>query len=134
MFKIFEDELARNDSLILVTFPPDIPALFRYIPLDIFGELLLNVPPQYPSIKYYFPSMAADELQIKWTGKSGRVLLNQTLDFVRTMVYSYAAITGNKINNANILDYGCGWGRLIRPLYKLIPAGHIYRRSMDRIN
>jgi 2-polyprenyl-3-methyl-5-hydroxy-6-metoxy-1,4-benzoquinol methylase len=126
MFKIFEDELARIDSLISVTPSSDIPTLFRYIPLDIFGELLLNVPPRYPSIKNYFPSMASDEVQIKWTGKSGRPLLNQTLDFLRTMVYSYAVITGNKINNANILDYGCGWGRLIRPLYKLIPADNIY--------
>lgn len=126
MFKIFEDELVRIDSLISVTPPSDIPALFRYTPLDIFGELLLDVPPQYRNIKDYFPSMAVDEVQIKWTGRSGRALLNQTLDFVRTMVYNYTANTGNKINNANILDYGCGWGRLIRPLYKLIPADNIY--------
>ena len=36
------------------------------------------------------------------------------------MISGYAAITGKKLENASVLDYGCGWGRLIRVLYKFV--------------
>ena len=126
MWTMFEEELKKINAAMGSDASPDIPTLFRRIPLDEFGKLLLNIPDKYPHMKSFFPSMATREVQRNWTGAEGQVLLNQSLIFVQTMISGYAAITGKKIRNARILDYGCGWGRLIRPLYKYIPAELIF--------
>jgi hypothetical protein len=88
--------------------------------------MLLDVPSQYPHIKAFLPSMASEEVQMHWTGAHGEVLLDQSLAFIKTMISGYAAITGKNIGDARLLDFGCGWGRLIRPLYKFIPFENIY--------
>lgn len=126
MFSMFEEELRKIDAEMKTVPSSDIPHLFRKIPLDVFGKLLLDIPPEFPNIKAFFPTMASEDVQKSWTGAHGEVLLSQSLIFVKTMISGYAAITGKKIENAKILDYGCGWGRLIRPLYKFIPFDHIY--------
>lgn len=126
MFSMFESELKKIDAKMESIPPRDIPQLFNHIPLELFGKLLLDIPPQYPHIKAFFPSMASEKIQVSWTGRHGEALLGQSLAFIKTMVFGYAAITGKKIENASILDYGCGWGRLIRLLYKFIAVENIY--------
>jgi 2-polyprenyl-3-methyl-5-hydroxy-6-metoxy-1,4-benzoquinol methylase len=126
MLSMFEAELKKIDAQMEAIKPRDIPQLFKNVPLDLFGKLLLDIPPQYSHIKAFFPSMASEEVQKNWTGTHGQALLNQSLAFIKTMVFGYAAVTGKKIENASILDYGCGWGRLIRLLYKYISVENIY--------
>jgi trans-aconitate methyltransferase len=46
--------------------------------------------------------------------------------FVRTLVSHYEAITGHALEDATVLDYGCGWGCLIRLLYNYVPHEQIY--------
>jgi len=126
MLSIFEEELAKIDEEVGATKSPDIPRLFRGVPLDEFGKLLLDIPSQYPHLKAYFPSMASEEVQKSLTGAHGETLLNLSLIFIKTMIYGYSALTGKSIEHAMILDYGCGWGRHIRLLYKLVPINNIY--------
>jgi ubiquinone/menaquinone biosynthesis C-methylase UbiE len=123
---MFEEELIRIEAKMGSVQTSEVPRLFSRIPLDVFGKMLLDVPLQYPYIKAFFPSMASEEVQTLWTGAHGEVLLGQSLAFVKTMISGYAAITGKKIENASVLDFGCGWGRLIRPLYKFLPPESIY--------
>ncbi len=126
MWSIFEEELSRIDSLIGSVQSCEIPRLFAKIPLDVFGKLLLDVPSQYHNIKAFFPTMSSEQVQRNWTGAHGEELLAQSLAFVKTMIYGFGALTGKKIEEASVLDYGCGWGRLIRPLYKFISFEKIY--------
>ncbi|RLD05737.1 MAG: hypothetical protein DRI32_03765, partial [Chloroflexi bacterium] len=84
------------------------------------------IPPQYQTLKSFFPTMASEEIQSAWTGTHGTALLEQSLAFIKTMLFGYSAITGKKIEDAQVLDYGCGWGRLIRLLYKFVPLKNIY--------
>jgi len=123
---MFEEELSSIDAKMGSIQTADIPSLFSRIPLDVFGKMLLDVPLQYPNIKAFFPTMSSEQVQKNWTGAHGEVLLGQSLTFVKTMISGYSAITGKKLEGARILDYGCGWGRLIRPLYKFIPIENIY--------
>jgi SAM-dependent methyltransferase len=126
MLSMFEDELKEINAQLETRNSGDIPQLLRNIPLDFFGALLLDIPSHYSHIKAFFPSMPSKEVQEKWTGASGRKLLNQSLAFIKTMTAGYASETDRKIENASILDYGCGWGRLIRLLYKYAPYTNIY--------
>ena len=126
MFSMFEKELDKIESEMEVFQLADVPRLFRRIPLYIFGKLLLGIPSQYPRMKSFFPTMASDESQDQWAGTHGEALLAHTLAFVTTMVAGYASITGRKIENARILDFGCGWGRVTRLLYKFTSIENIY--------
>lgn len=126
MISLFDDQLHEIDRKIASTPPIEIPRLFADIPLDIFGYMLLDVPSQYPNIKAFFPSMASDAVQDHWTGTHGIASLNLSLAFVKTLILGYETITGMDIESAVVLDFGCGWGRLIRLLYKFVPFENIY--------
>lgn len=126
MITTFENILHKIDAKIPSTQSSEIPRLFSEVPLDVFGKLLLDVPEKFSNIKAFFPSMASEEVQDRWTGSHGDVLLYQSLSFVRTLVRGYEVITGENLENANVLDYGCGWGRLTRLLYKFVQFEKIY--------
>lgn len=119
-------DLRQIDNIISRTPPQAIPQLLKPISLEAFGQLLLDVPAQYPNIKAFFPTMAPDAIQDSWTGAHGATLLKQSIAFVRTLVAGYTEITGNGLDGAAVLDYGCGWGRLIRLLYKYTSHENIY--------
>src|SRR5688572_11459648 len=104
----------------------DINEVFANISLEDFGRLLLDVPDEYPNLKRWFPRMPPDEVQDSWTGSHGEVLLRQTIAFVHSLTYQYEAKLGRAIRDATVLDFGCGWGRILRLLCKFIPADHIY--------
>jgi len=119
-------KLQQIDKRIISASSREIPALLADIPIDIFGNLSLDIPPAYPNIKATFPSMPPDEIQDKWTGSHGETLLGLSLAFIKTLVAGYSEITGRDLKNSLVLDYGCGWGRLIRLLYKYVPYENIY--------
>jgi SAM-dependent methyltransferase len=90
----------------------------RQLPIDDFAALLLSLPnPSYPHVSKLLPRMAAPEVQRSWTGSEGIVLLRQTMSFVRLCAYNVQHITGRGLEGRKILDYGCGWGRIIRLMY-----------------
>lgn len=97
----------------------DVLARLRILGLNDFAELLVTMPNiRYPKISSLLPQMAPDATQIAWTGTSGLLLLEQTIDFVRSMVANYSQITGRPFRaDTRVLDYGCGWGRIARLMY-----------------
>ncbi|UZE19673.1 class I SAM-dependent methyltransferase [Pseudomonas sp. B21-054] len=98
----------------------------RSLPLDVVGDVLLHIPDEYFELKCALPTMASELVQTNWTGSSGYTLLLQSSAFVRSVSSSYVALTGKTLENGNILDFGCGWGRLIRLMYKFSPPERIY--------
>jgi SAM-dependent methyltransferase len=92
----------------------------------MFGYLLLDVPSKFSNIKGFFPSMVSNDVQDHWTGCHGIPLLTQSLSFIKTLVSGYQTLTARDFESATILDFGCGWGRLIRLLYKFISFENIY--------
>src|SRR5262249_41293264 len=118
MISLFDDKLEKIDKKIASIEPFEGPDLFYDIPLDIFGYLLLDAPLKFPNMRAFFPSMVSNDVQDRWTGCHGISLLNQSLTFIKTLVSGYETITIKKLKDAIVLDFVCGWGRLIRLLYK----------------
>lgn len=102
--------------------------LRRGLSLDEFGELLMSPPGEYPNLQSRLPCMASDQVQISWTGASGYELLRQSTAFIREVERGWRMYTGKQIDTlrqARIMDYGCGWGRLVRLLYYYTSAENI---------
>ena len=114
------------DARVSATPPDEIPQLLSPLPLAIWGELLLEVPARYPNLKAFFPSMASEEIQTHWTGNHGTALLGQTIAFVKSLVNGYQTMTRRSLERARVLDFGCGWGRIIRLLYKYVGYENIF--------
>lgn len=119
-------ELQRIERELPHTSPADMPVLFDSIPLEIFGAIEIEAPESLPNLVSWLPKMVSNEVQEAWTGSSGHVLLRQSISFIRIVTAAYVNATGRSLNDANVLDFGCGWGRLIRLLYKYVPADRIY--------
>lgn len=99
--------------------------LLRQLPLQTFGELLLDIPEFHPALRAWLPSMASDKVQRSWTGSSGRALLAQSIDFVTAIDRACQRWLGHGIQGC-VLDYGCGWGRLLRLLPWYIDPHQLY--------
>lgn len=90
-------------------------AAIRGVSLDEFGEFLSMLPNEnYPHLSKLMPTKTPDFIQHTWTGSSGDALLAQSLYFINTLVSSFVSETGRPIQGADVLDFGCGWGRLLR--------------------
>ena len=90
----------------------------RRLPLDEFGAVLAGIPdPRFPNLSRALPAMADAQVQQDWTGNTGLPLLRQTLSFVRSVSLRAAEITGRPLQGRRILDFGCGYGRILRLMY-----------------
>lgn len=89
----------------------------RNLTIDEFGELLLSLPSEdVPHLTTILPAMASEEVQRWRTGNSGVALLRQSVSFMNFAATNFCLVTGRPFKNVNVLDFGCGWGRLIRLL------------------
>jgi len=98
----------------------------RHLSIEQLGELLLDVPARFGALKAALPEMPSDQFQREWTGSSGHALLRQSCAFVRSMERAYKRLTGRPLEGRTILDYGCGWGRLLRLMYRFSRPEQIY--------
>jgi hypothetical protein len=101
-------------------------SLLRRLPADVFWELILEVPRKYSGLGTLLPQMPSEEVQRNWTGNAGRPLFTQSAAFVRTLSHAYERYTGRSLEDAAILDYGCGWGRLVRLMYAFSPPSRVF--------
>ncbi|MBY0610989.1 MAG: class I SAM-dependent methyltransferase [Beijerinckiaceae bacterium] len=93
-------------------------SILRDLPLDDFGLIMISMPnPDLPNLSVLLPAMASQEAQQNWTGSHGFTLLGQTNNFVRVVAQNFQAICDRPLDGARILDYGCGYGRIMRSMY-----------------
>jgi len=110
----------------------DLPRLARAIPLDVWGDILLDPARHLPVSGAALPVMPTPEIQTSWCGSHGGTLLRQSLAFIRSLV----AAAGDDLYRGPVLDYGVGWGRLSRLLLKYVAVEQIvgvdaWQRSLD---
>jgi hypothetical protein len=114
-----DEELGRNPQA-------DITKLFANVSLDVFALLLFDRPSAYPNLCRYFPQMPSEERQKEWVGNAGLPLALESSAFVRSLVEKRAKHVQTPLPECNVLDYGFGWGRVLRVLQKFVPEQRLY--------
>jgi SAM-dependent methyltransferase len=104
----------------------DIFAVLREFPVDVVGDVMLDIPEEYVHARKAIPRMADDATQDLWTGSHGHGLLFQSCAFTKAIELGFLKHTGQDLRGKKILDYGCGWGRLIRLMYAFSPPEKIF--------
>ncbi|RVD67540.1 class I SAM-dependent methyltransferase, partial [Mesorhizobium sp. M4A.F.Ca.ET.029.04.2.1] len=98
--------------------PEQALAALRKLSLDDFGLFVISLPnKEYPALSKILPRMASPEIQTTWTGASGVELLKQTLAFTRIVESCAVRHTQKPLHGSTILDFGCGYGRIMRMMY-----------------
>ena len=93
----------------------DVLAILRRLPLDDFGQLMFHLPDEgRPALSRALPAMAPEAVQREWTGNHGMELLRQSTGFVRSVRHFGMALTGAPLDGRRIMDFGCGYGRMLR--------------------
>lgn len=103
----------------------------RRLSIRRFGELLLGVPDRFESLRAMLPEMPSERVQRDWTGNHGSALLQQSCAFVQSVERAYSRICSRPLEGATILDYGCGWGRILRLMYRYSDPDLIYGVDPD---
>jgi SAM-dependent methyltransferase len=77
------------------------------------------------------PGFPPDEIQRMIVGSSNEHTLREAFNFY-SEIKQYAAQLGRTLtHNSRILDFGCGWGRIIRFFLKDISANNLYGIDVD---
>jgi SAM-dependent methyltransferase len=79
---------------------------------------------QLPELASYLPGMPAVELQSEFTGSTGDHTMREGFDFYRRCVSLHKQYAVQPLRR--VLDFGCGWGRVIRFFLKDVEPNDLY--------
>lgn len=78
-----------------------------------------------PEARRGLPSLPSERIQAKYTGRSGRAAFEQAVASYRFFRDKASELGVEPGANTQVLDLGCGWGRLSQTILKDFPAGNI---------
>lgn len=121
MLEHTQEIVARAEQMAASPEPTPIEVVLpvlRKLSLEEFGELMVSMPNEnYPALSRHLPRMAPEHVQNAWTGSAGLTLHQQTAAFVRQFEVAYVRARGEQLQGKTILDFGVGYGRILRELY-----------------
>jgi 2-polyprenyl-3-methyl-5-hydroxy-6-metoxy-1,4-benzoquinol methylase len=91
--------------------------LLRSLDADVFVHFMGCLPDgRFPHLSRCLPVYPAKDVQIGWAGNHGDKLTQQTALFLRTANNISLKFAQKDLGGARIIDYGCGWGRVMRAM------------------
>jgi SAM-dependent methyltransferase len=119
---LFDDVLAPLDA----GGPTGDLARFSELDVDLWALLLTQEYRAYPGIRAALPSVPEPVLQQRWTGQSGAPLATQSAALYRLLAERYAQAGPRSLADSRVLDFGCGWGRILRFLARDVPPDRLH--------
>lgn len=102
-------------------------APLRELSLEGYGKVLFGLPTtELPNLSKLLPAMPPEEVQIGFTGSAGEHSLHLVLQFLRRVAAGYRDVARRPLRDATILDYGCGYGRVLRMMPYFTAADRVY--------
>lgn len=89
-------------------------AWFRDLDDELWTILLSKEYELYPNLRRALPDLPEPDVQETWNGRSGIALASQSAQFYRRLKALYLRHATVPLAEAKVLDFGCGWGRLMR--------------------
>jgi SAM-dependent methyltransferase len=75
------------------------------------------------------PEMAPSYIQRNWTGSAGEATMREAFSFF-SQILRWAKVHGNRpLEQMEVLDFGCGWGRIIRFFLRDFSHEHLHGRD-----
>lgn len=115
------------------TFPKSLKKLFGRMSDEFWFWLYTDGYRQSPVVRQLLPAMPDESLQLQFTGISGDTTLQQAFAAYRlfkTIGQQYGKTLDEK---TPILDFGCGWGRIIRFFLKDVEPANLYGVDCDSV-
>ena len=100
--------------------------LIRTLTLADFCNLHIDPLEKFPNLAKILPQMPAEEVQTKWVGDSGKTLMARSCNLARLFDLISYRVTGSGLKDKFILDYGCGYGRLLRIMNFYSPVERVH--------
>jgi SAM-dependent methyltransferase len=99
---------------------------FRDIDDGLWTVLLGKEYSLYPHLRRALPDLPPSDLQETWNGRSGMELARQSAEFYGKLKLLQARHGVVGLPDAKVLDFGCGWGRLLRFLARDVAADALF--------
>jgi len=115
-----EDQQTLRHALSRLTDEEWLAAVIRSIEEPIFAELPL-------------PGVPPADIQIRSNGLAGAENLRFAFDFYKLLKGYLARLDRNLAADSRVLDFGCGWGRILRFFLKDVPGDNLYGIDIDDV-
>jgi 2-polyprenyl-3-methyl-5-hydroxy-6-metoxy-1,4-benzoquinol methylase len=93
---------------------------------DFWFWLLTDGKMADPTISQLLPGMPEERVQLNFTGRSGKDALSEAFSAYK-LFKALSEKYGKRITNeSSIMDFGCGWGRIIRFFLKDLDPSRLY--------
>jgi hypothetical protein len=100
--------------------------IFRDCDIDLYALLLLRNFNGHEALKRLIPEWPSDEVRMRSTGNFTLLQsVDEALGFYNKVITWQRKYSTTPIEDAFVLDYGCGWGRLLRFFAKSVRTDHL---------
>lgn len=90
-------------------------AILRQLPIEEFVHCIFYAPEHFKNLHRRLPRLPSPEIQRNYVGNDGTTLEHMTAAFVRNLrTFVSRRFPNGFPRDGKVLDYGCGWGRILR--------------------